>query len=184
MQNNLQRIRPDELHAELGQNAKLLIVDVRTAAEFESHHIAGAINIPLAQLPGKLWQIAAEQTVVLACRTDRRASAAAELLFAEGLAPKVLVGGVTAWRDQNFPVEEGKKSLPLDQQVQLIAGSFIVAGTLLGALVHKSWLIAPGLVGAGLVYAGLSGNCGLAMVLARAPWNRGSAPSDPYAVKL
>lgn len=178
MQENLQRIEAESLNAELRQESSVLIVDVRTPAEFESEHIPGAINVPLAELPGKLPPVSKDQTIVLACRTDRRATAAAELLAAKGFAPKVLVGGVSAWRNKRLPVVEGKKSLPLDQQVQLIAGSLVLAGTLMGVFAQKSWLVLPIFVGAGLTYAGLSGNCGLAMALSHAPWNRKSVPTS------
>lgn len=174
MRSDPERIEPEILNRQLGQEAPILIVDVRTPAEFESEHIAGAINVPLAELPDKLPKDSRDLVMVLTCRTDRRATAASELLAAEGFAPKVLVGGLTAWRHKNFPVVTGKKSLPLDQQVQLIAGSLILAGTLLGVFGQKSWLVLPMFVGAGLTYAGLSGNCGLAMALSRAPWNRKS----------
>lgn len=177
MQNSSERIESESLKRELAQDARFLIVDVRTPAEFESEHIAGAVNVPLAELPDKLPPDSKDQVMVLVCRTDRRATAAAELLAAKGFAPKVLVGGVTAWRNKNFPVVEGKKSLPLDQQVQLIAGSLILAGTLMGIFAQKTWLVLPIFVGAGLTYAGLSGNCGLAMALSHAPWNRKSEPT-------
>lgn len=174
---NLQRIEPEALDAQLRRKSRLLIVDVRTPAEFESEHIPGAVNIPLAELPGKLPRIEADDQLILACRTDRRATAAAELLADKGFSPKVLTGGVAAWRNKNLALVEGKKSLALDRQVQLIAGSMILTGTLLGFFVDKFWLVLPLFVGAGLTYAGASGNCGLAMLLSRAPWNRSSAPA-------
>jgi hypothetical protein len=49
----------------------------------------------------------------------------------------------------------------------------VVAGTLLGAFVHPAWLLLSGFVGAGLVFAGITNTCGLALLLARMPWNQG-----------
>jgi hypothetical protein len=57
------------------------------------------------------------------------------------------------------------------RQVQIAAGSLVVAGTLLGAFVHPAWLVLSGFVGAGLVFAGITNTCGLALLLARMPWN-------------
>lgn len=174
---NVETIAPNELSQAIKSGKPVVIVDVRTPAEFESEHILGAINIPLTELPAQLPETKANQELVLACRTDRRATTAAELLAAQGLASKVLAGGVTAWRNQGLALIEGRKSVPLDRQVQMIAGSLILSGTLLGVFVNKTWFVVPGFVGAGLTYAGLSGNCGLAVILSRAPWNRRPEPA-------
>jgi hypothetical protein len=46
------------------------------------------------------------------------------------------------------------------------------AGVVLGALVHPGFYGLSGFVGAGLVFAGVTGFCGMARLLALAPWNR------------
>jgi hypothetical protein len=73
------------------------------------------------------------------------------------------------------PVESGGgRRLPdLMRQVQMTAGSLVVLGTALGAAVSPWFLVLPGFVGAGLVFARATGICGMAMLLARMPWNRG-----------
>jgi len=68
--------------------------------------------------------------------------------------------------------KSGHFFLPLDRQVQVAVGSLVLLGTLLGYFVHPANLIIAGFFGAGLLFAGLSGFCGLAHVLARMPWNR------------
>jgi hypothetical protein len=50
-------------------------------------------------------------------------------------------------------------------------------GTLLGLLVSPWFFAVPGFVGAGLIMAGVTGFCGMANILMRAPWNR--AICDP-----
>jgi hypothetical protein len=47
-----------------------------------------------------------------------------------------------------------------------------VIGFLLGWCVHRGFFGLAGLVGAGLVFAGVTDICGMAIVLAKAPWNR------------
>jgi hypothetical protein len=85
----------------------------------------------------------------------------------------VLEGGMVAWRAAGLPIREGaKKVLPLDRQVQLIVGSMVLIGTLLGAFVNPWLLIIPGFFGAGLAFAGATGTCALGMMLARMPWNQ------------
>jgi UPF0716 family protein affecting phage T7 exclusion len=51
----------------------------------------------------------------------------------------------------------------------------VVLGVLLGAFVTPGFYILSGFVGAGLVFAGVTGTCGLARVLRMMPWNRRAA---------
>jgi hypothetical protein len=67
--------------------------------------------------------------------------------------------------DRRLPIE-------LQRQVQIGAGSLVFAGTLLGLLASPWFFAVPALVGAGLMTAGLTGFCGMARILMRAPWNR------------
>jgi hypothetical protein len=56
--------------------------------------------------------------------------------------------------------------------MQIVAGSLVLLGTVLGAFVSPWFLVLSGFIGAGLVYAGLSDTCGMTMLLARLPWNQ------------
>ena len=58
------------------------------------------------------------------------------------------------------------------RQVQIVAGSLVLAGVLLGWLVSPMFLGLSAFVGAGLAFAGISGFCGMAKLLAFLPWNR------------
>ena len=66
----------------------------------------------------------------------------------------------------------GRKSIWLERQVRIAAGSLVVLGALLGWLVHPAFVGLSAFVGAGLVFAGVTDTCGMGMVLARMPWNR------------
>ena len=57
-------------------------------------------------------------------------------------------------------------------RAQITAGALVLLGTLLGALVSPWFLLLSGFVGAGLTFAGLTGTCGMAMLLARLPYNQ------------
>ena len=88
----------------------------------------------------------------------------------------VLEGGLDAWKQAGLPVDADRKApIEIMRQVQLAAGSFVVTGALLAATVHPAFIWLSAFVGAGLVFAGASGWCGMAHLLARAPWNRRSA---------
>src|SRR5262249_20310665 len=73
------------------------------------------------------------------------------------------------------PLREGRKRLPVDRQVQLIAGSVVLLGVGLGVLVHPWFLGLAAFIGAGLTFAGATGTCGMALLLLRMPGNRGAA---------
>ncbi len=72
--------------------------------------------------------------------------------------------------------------MSLERQVRVAAGSLVVLGTALGALVHPGFLALFGFVGAGLVFAGITDTCGMGMMLARMPWNR-SEPEAPACAR-
>ena len=57
-------------------------------------------------------------------------------------------------------------------QVQLAIGLMLIAGSVLGALFSPVWFLLTGLIGAGLAIAGLTGFCGLALFMAKMPWNQ------------
>jgi rhodanese-related sulfurtransferase len=88
----------------------------------------------------------------------------------------VLAGGVDAWAAAGLTVAEDRRApLEMVRQVQIAAGTLVLAGVLLGWLVAPGFFALAGLVGAGLVFAGISGFCGMARLLARLPWNRAAA---------
>jgi len=163
---------PRDLHALREEGRDVLVLDVRSALEFEGERIEGAVNIPLESLDARLDEIPDAADVVVVCRTGVRATIAADTLARGGRRPRVLAGGVLGWRRAKLPLREGKKRLPVDRQVQLIAGSMILTGVALGTLVNPWFLVIPGFFGAGLSFAGATGTCGLAHVLLKMPWNR------------
>jgi hypothetical protein len=105
-----------------------------------------------------------------------RATFAAEPLGRAGRHARVLEGGVNAWRRAKLPLREGRRRLPVDRQVQLIAGLMVLTGVTLGVLVNPWFLGLAAFFGAGLTFAGATGTCGLALVLMRLPWNRPTTP--------
>ena len=85
----------------------------------------------------------------------------------------IVEGGLDAWKKAGLPVvTDRRQPLELQRQVQIGAGSLAFGGTLLGLLVSPWFLVVPLFVGGGLILAGVTGFCGMARLLARAPWNR------------
>ena len=58
------------------------------------------------------------------------------------------------------------------RQVQIAVGILSTAGAALALGVNVWFAIIPLVTGCGLLFAGLTGTCGLALLLARMPWNR------------
>jgi glyoxylase-like metal-dependent hydrolase (beta-lactamase superfamily II) len=176
-------IAPADLQALRAEQRDTVLLDVRSRLEFESSWIDGAANIPLEELDARLDEIPEQREVVVVCRTGVRATIAAEALARGGRRARVLEGGMLAWRRARLPVREGRRRLPVDRQVQLIAGSMILIGVALGTLVSPWFLAIAAFFGAGLTFAGATGTCGLALVLFKLPWNRPLAmPAEGGAV--
>ncbi len=168
-------IDPVEIQRLLDTGYEIELIDVRTPAEFREVHAVGATNIPLDELDAKT--IAAgrsngSEPLYFICRSDARAKKACEALHAVGYTNAVNVaGGTIAWDDLGLPIVRGKKTISLDRQVRIAAGTLVVIGVALGWAVHPAFSGIAGFVGAGLMFAGMTDTCGMAMILAKMPWN-------------
>ena len=165
-------IAPRDLQALRDQGPPPFLLDVRSPLEFEGERIEGARLIPLDELDARQDEIPGQAEVVVVCRTGVRATIAAEVLARAGHRARVLDGGMNAWRRARLPMREGRRRLPVDRQVQLIAGLMVLAGVALGTLVNPWFLAIAAFFGAGLTFAGATGTCGLALLLMKMPWNR------------
>lgn len=169
---SIRRVSPAEISS---APLPVLLLDVRTPAEYEDTHIEGAVLHPLSDLdPATVKDLARDKAAcVVVCRSGGRASQAAEKLEAAGFSNlQVLEGGVTAWERCGLPVVRGRKTISLERQVRIAAGAMVLAGALLAYLVHPNWIALPAFVGAGLMFAGITDWCGMALILGRMPWNR------------
>jgi len=80
------------------------LIDVREPYEYQAGHLAGAINIPLGELPGRLAEVAPASTAVFICRSGGRSLAACQMALAAGVAgPVNLEGGMLAWAAEIDP---------------------------------------------------------------------------------
>lgn len=57
------------------------------------------------------------------------------------------------------------------RQTQVLIGVALLGGVAAAYFVNMAWALATVVIGAGLVYAGASGSCLMASLIARAPWN-------------
>lgn len=153
------------------------LIDVREPAEHRSAHIKEAEPQPLSGFDPAQVDNPAGKKLVVHCKSGTRSKQACQKLIKSGSADEVelyyLEGGIEAWRSAGLPVESaGGGVIDIQRQVQLVVGSMVLVFTLLGAFVNPWLLIVPAFFGAGLTFAGASGTCGMAMLLAKMPWNR------------
>lgn len=161
--------------------ADCLILDVRTPAEYEEMHIEGAVLHPLSDLDVGTVKglMQGHSSCVVVCRSGGRARQATEKLIAEGIVNvAVLEGGISAWNSAGLPVIRGRATMSLERQVRIAAGALVFLGSTLGYFVNPGFIAISAFVGAGLMFAGVTDTCGMAMMLAKMPWNtRGASCS-------
>ncbi len=98
----------DELKRQLDSGADVLVLDVRTQAEYtgEGGHIAGSRNLPVEMLSQGLSELEdqRQRPIRIVCRTDRRSAQAAQLLGEAGFTDaRAIQGGMSAWLGRGFP---------------------------------------------------------------------------------
>lgn len=162
----------------LRNNLAVKLIDVRTATEFESMHIPGSYNVPLDQIGEHRAELrdSLREPVVIICRTGNRARQAAEQLRAAHLEHiHILEGGLVAWEASGETVRKSERQTwSLERQVRGLAGALVLVGAVGGLIIHPAvGLLAAG-VGAGLTFSAITDTCGMALALARMPWNRGA----------
>ncbi|MFQ5731471.1 MAG: rhodanese-like domain-containing protein [Planctomycetaceae bacterium] len=169
--------------AELNGQGNVDLIDVRTPAEFREVRAAMARNVPLDSLDPhavmKERNGTADEPLYVICRTGNRASKACRQFIDAGYTNVVNVeGGAQAWDEAGLPVIRGKKTVSLERQVRIAAGLLVLLGAVLGFFVNPYFIGLSAFVGAGLLFAGITDTCGMAMMLARMPWNQVPSPSE------
>ena len=174
-------ISPRDLAARRQTGQPVELIDVRTPVEFREVRAESARNVPLSGLdPVAVMNSRAggpDQPLYVICQSGSRGRQACEKFLAAGFANVVNVeGGTRAWVECGLPVVRGKKTISLERQVRIAAGSLVLLGVGLG-FVHPAFFGIAAFVGAGLVFAGATDTCGMGLLLARMPWNRAGGPA-------
>jgi rhodanese-related sulfurtransferase len=91
--------------AELLAAGELELVDVRTPAEHQAGHVAGARHLPIERLSQAAGELDSAKTLVFYCRSGDRSAAAAEALVGSGREAYSMSGGLLAWAEQGLPLE-------------------------------------------------------------------------------
>lgn len=114
-----------------------LLIDVREPDEHARERIPNAKLVPLSRLTVPLDRHEA-QLLIFHCRSGSRTGAAAEkLAVAAGGDAHILRGGLNAWKAAGLPVlKDTRRPIEIMRQVQIAAGSLVILGVGLGALLH------------------------------------------------
>jgi rhodanese-related sulfurtransferase len=165
----------------INDQANAVIIDVRERDEYNAERIECSIHVPLSKFQKSaakvLQAIPKEHPVLMMCRSGKRAKLALDSIPKNMLENRanisVFTGGILEWKKQNRPTETIKAGhFPIMRQVQLIAGILMLTSITLGHWINPSFLFIGVFVGLGLTVAGATGYCGMANLLALAPWNK------------
>lgn len=166
----LTTISPRETAQKL-RDGVIRLIDVRESNEYLSSSIAQSENVPLSIIGKHPINISAKP-IVFTCQSGKRTAKNAQLLKALAKAPaQIMEGGINAWDKEKLPLFKACGGLSIFRQVQIGAGLLII----LSFITSVIWPVALWLclfVGAGLFYAGISGFCGMGIILEKMPWNK------------
>lgn len=156
------------------KSRELTLIDIRESDEFAREHIDGAVSLPLSRIEAGHIALRGTTPVAFTCRTGMRTNSNCDRLAAHVGEPAfVLEGGLEGWKKAGLATRADRKApIEIMRQVQITAGSIVVLGAILSAAVHPAFIWLSAFIGAGLVFAGASGWCGMATLLGLLPWNR------------
>jgi rhodanese-related sulfurtransferase len=91
----------------LAQNGPPVLLDVRTTEEFRRARLAGALHIPLQELPARLGELDPAKPVVVYCLSGGRSAQACMFLARQGFRTlHNLAGGIAGWARSGLPIDE------------------------------------------------------------------------------
>ena len=171
---SLEMILPRDASSLLKQDSQAKILDVRSALEFSQVHIEHSLNIPIDIISAKINELSqSRQNYLVLCHTGNRAAMAADMLIQSGIhTVKVMEGGIIRWQKEKLPVIKGQGGMSLERQVRLIAGSLVLLGIMMSWRLHWAFIFVSVFVSSGLIYAGLTDNCLMGMLLMKLPYNK------------
>lgn len=163
-----------ETAAALIEEKKALLFDIRESDEFAREHIPGARHEPLSAFNAADFPEEQGKIAIFHCASGARTAEAAPRILGTAFAEIYqLDQGLAGWKKAGLrTVVNQSLPIPIQRQVQITAGLMVLLGVVLGFTVSPWFFGLSGFVGAGLTFAGLSGTCAMANLLALMPWNR------------
>lgn len=155
-------------------NSSVDFINVCTPTEYKEKHIPGVRNVPLDELQQRVGEFSGKKTIYIHCRSGTRGKKAMEQLSALGVTAELVnvEGGLLAWDQSGYGTNSLTKRLPLMRQTLIAAGSLVLLGYVLSLMLAEEFIYLSVAVGAGLLFAGVTGWCGMSFALAKMPWNK------------
>jgi rhodanese-related sulfurtransferase len=165
----IEKVQPNQMH-EFAPDS--IIIDVRTKPEHEGLSLTRPhVHIPLDQLDPKKFieenNISADTKIYMLCKLGGRATKAAEKFINAGYNNVcVIEGGIDNCVKCGQQTKADANVISLERQVRIAVGSLIALSVILG------YPFIAMLFGCALAISGITNWCGMALLLAKAPWNR------------
>ena len=131
-------------------------------------------SVPLDTLHSRIDELNKKKTVYIHCRSGNRGRQAIEKLQSLGVTAELVnvEGGLLAWEEAGFETGSHTTRLPVMRQVFIGAGGLVLGGVLLTHFVNYIFILIPLFVSLGLLVSGITGWCGMALLLSKMPWNK------------
>ncbi|NBX52419.1 MAG: DUF2892 domain-containing protein [Proteobacteria bacterium] len=156
-------------------NDEALLIDVREAGEYKNINIPKSYLLPLGNISIDKIPPYSNKKLVIHCHSGKRSLMACQKLLNENSNLEIynLEGGICAWQNSGCHCNCATKFfLPLDRQIQVSIGFFVLLGAILGFFIDKNFIFLSAFFGAGLIYAGLTGTCYFGTLLSKMPHNK------------
>lgn len=156
------------------ESGQAVLLDIREPEEYAREHIPGARLTPLSTFDAADFSRDSEKRAIFHCGSGARTCQAAGRLLGTGFREVYhLEKGLAGWKKAGLATRVNRSApISIMRQVQIVVGAMVLLGMLLGVVVSPWFLWVPALMGGGLLFAGLSGTCAMASLLARLPYNR------------
>ena len=161
------------IESEVG-NPTVDFINVCTSAEYKEKHIQGVRSVPLDTLHTNVAELNQKKTIYIHCRSGNRGRQAIEKLQALGVTAELVnvEGGLLAWEEAGHETGSHTNRLPIMRQVFIGAGGLVLGSVLLIHFVDYTFILIPLFVSLGLLVSGITGWCGMALLLSKMPWNK------------
>ncbi len=155
-------------------NPNFDFINVCTPVEYMEKNIPGVRSVPLDTLMNHLDEFKNKKTILIHCRSGNRSRHAMEIFQNAGITADLqsMAGGLMAWEKAGFKTGAFTHRMPIMRQVLLTAGTFVAISIILSILVHPYFQYVALFVGCGQMFAGITGWCGLSLLLEKMPWNK------------
>ena len=81
------------------------LLDVREQFEWDEAHVAGAVHIPMHELPGRLAELPPTRPLSVICHVGQRSAVVTAWLVEQGIDARNVRGGMVAWVQAGLPYE-------------------------------------------------------------------------------